>query len=162
MRLGLDGEVAVGQELDQLMRQGAAVFHDFPCEGFNIDHIVIARQGVFAVETKGFSKPVDEDGTAAHRVVFDGRKLVWPERTDAKPLEQAERNARWLSTWLGKATGEPVGVKAVLALPGWFVERKGRGAVQVLGGRAIGQHLLTAVDAKPSVAEAMQRRSCTR
>ena len=51
LRLGLDAELAVGQELDQLMRQGAAVFHDFPADKFNIDHIVISRGGVFAIET---------------------------------------------------------------------------------------------------------------
>lgn len=156
-RLGLDGEVAVGQELDQLMRQGAAVFHDFPGEGFNIDHVVIARQGVFAVETKGYSKPVDEEGNAAHRVVFDGRTLFWPERSESKTLEQAARNARWLSTWLGKATGEPVVVTPALALPGWFVERKGRGEVLVYSGRELGQHLLGAVKASPISAETLQR-----
>lgn len=156
-RLGLDGEVAVGQELDQLMRQGAAVFHDFPGEGFNIDHVVIARQGVFAVETKGYSKPVDGEGNAAHRVAFDGRMLAWPERSESKTLEQAARNARWLSDWLGKATGEPVGVTPALALPGWFVERKGRGEVLVFSGRELGQHLLGAIKASPIAAETMQR-----
>jgi hypothetical protein len=45
LRKGLDAEIAVGQELDQLMRQGAAVFHDFDADKFNIDHIVIAPQG---------------------------------------------------------------------------------------------------------------------
>jgi Nuclease-related domain len=29
-----------------------------PAEGFNIDHVVVGRNGVFAVETKGRSKPV--------------------------------------------------------------------------------------------------------
>ena len=38
LRAGFDAELAVGQELDQLMRQGAVVFHDFPAENFNIDH----------------------------------------------------------------------------------------------------------------------------
>jgi hypothetical protein len=64
LRLGFDAEVAVGQELDQLMRDGAVVFHDMPAERFNIDHVVIARQGVFAVETKGYTKPNREGGTA--------------------------------------------------------------------------------------------------
>lgn len=37
MRVGLDAEMAVGQELDQLMRDGAVVYHDVPGEAFNID-----------------------------------------------------------------------------------------------------------------------------
>ena len=32
LKAGYDVEVAVGQELDQLMRQGAATFHDLPAE----------------------------------------------------------------------------------------------------------------------------------
>ena len=53
LKAGFDAELAVGQELDQLMLSGARVFHDFPAENFNIDHIVISTSGVFAVETKG-------------------------------------------------------------------------------------------------------------
>jgi hypothetical protein len=57
LKVGYDAELAVGQELDQLMREGAFVFHDFPADNFNIDHVVVAAQGIFAVETKGFTKP---------------------------------------------------------------------------------------------------------
>ncbi|HNJ50348.1 MAG TPA: nuclease-related domain-containing protein, partial [Accumulibacter sp.] len=56
LKAGYDAEVAVGQELDQLMRQGAATFHDLPAEQFNIDHVVVASEGVFAIESKGFTK----------------------------------------------------------------------------------------------------------
>lgn len=57
LRAGYDAELAVGQELDQLMRQEARVFHDLPADKFNIDHVVICPSGLFAVETKGFTKP---------------------------------------------------------------------------------------------------------
>lgn len=56
-RLGYEGEVAVGQELSQLMFNGFHIFHDLPADGFNIDHIVVGSTGVFAVETKARSKP---------------------------------------------------------------------------------------------------------
>lgn len=52
LQLAFDGEMAIGQELNQLMLKGYAVYHDFPAEHFNIDHIVVAPAGVFAVETK--------------------------------------------------------------------------------------------------------------
>lgn len=157
LRLGLDAELAVGQELDQVMRQGAAVFHDLPAERFNIDHVVIASQGVFAVETKGYSKPVRAGGPKDATVVFDGKTVAFPEWTSSKPLEQAERQARWLSTWLGQATGEPVQVTPVLALPGWFIERKGRGAVQVLSGKELQSNLLKVRQASPLDPAQMQR-----
>ena len=47
LRAGFDAEVAVGQELDQLMRQGAFVFHDFPCERFNIDRFSYPVEAIF-------------------------------------------------------------------------------------------------------------------
>lgn len=157
LRLGLDAELAVGQELDQLMRQGAAVFHDIPAEKFNIDHVVIAPQGVFAVETKGYSKPNRAQGVADARVEYDGKALRFPDWSTNKPIEQAARQAQWLSRWLASATGEPVAVAPVLALPGWFVDRKGRGDVAVLSGRELRNHLLKSRGAQSLSAEQMQR-----
>ncbi|MDP2056521.1 MAG: hypothetical protein Q8K35_02020 [Thiobacillus sp.] len=44
-------------------------------------------------------------------------------------------SSKWLSKWLTSAVGESVTVKPVLALPGWFVDRKGRGDALVISGR---------------------------
>lgn len=137
LRLGLDGEVAVGQELNRVMRQGAAVFHDFPAEDFNIDHVVIAPQGVFAIETKGFSKPKLGGGASDATVGYDGKRLTFPLWSSSAPLEQAARNAKWLADWLARSTGTPVAVTPVLALPGWFVDLKGRGEVRVYSGKQL-------------------------
>ena len=93
LKAGYDAEVAVGQELDQLMRQGAATFHDLPAEQFNIDHVVVAVEGVFAIETKGFTKPNQGRGKADATVVYDGETLRFPHWTTKEPLEQAERQA---------------------------------------------------------------------
>jgi len=139
------------------MRDGAAVFHDLPGEKFNIDHVVIAPQGVFAVETKGYAKPNRGGGTADAKVVFDGRSLAFPEWSSSKPIEQADRQARGLAEWLTSATGEPVHVAPALALPGWYVERKGRGTVLVFSGKEIRGHLLKARTAQPLGVEQMRR-----
>ena len=139
LRAGYDAAQAVGQELDQLMREGASVFHDFPADDFNIDHIVKTRAGVFAVETKGFTKPAKGSGRAAVRVGFDGRSLAFPTWSTSAPLEQAERQARWLSQWAAERLGlDAVQVEPVVALPGWFVDRRADGPVRVLNGRELG------------------------
>jgi hypothetical protein len=156
-RIGLDAELAVGQELDQLMRDGAVVFHDFPTEHFNVDHVVIAPQGVFAVETKGYTKPNRGGGADDAKVVYDGKTLAFPTWSSNKPLQQAERQAAWLAKWLSSATGEPVQVTPALALPGWYVERKGRGDVLVFSGRELRNHLLRARTAQPIAPEQVQR-----
>lgn len=157
LRLGLDAELAVGQELEQLMREGAAVFHDLPAEKFNIDHVVIAPQGVFAVETKGHAKPNRRGGVADAKVVFDGKSLAFPDWSSTKPVEQAERQAKWLANLLTSATGESVRVAPVLALPGWYVDRKGRGDVLVYSGKELRGHLLKAPHAQPLNLEQLRR-----
>lgn len=156
LKAGYDAELAVGQELDQLMRQGAYVFHDFPADSFNIDHVVIAREGIFAVETKGFTKPNRGQGRADATAVFDGRILKFPTWTTKEPLEQAERQAEWLAKWLTSATGSPVHVLPILALPGWFVELSGRGSVSVYNGKQLAQ-LLKSRGAQPLADQDVQR-----
>jgi hypothetical protein len=157
LRLGLDAELAVGQELQQLMLEDALVFHDMPAEGFNIDHVVVARQGVFAIETKGYSKPNRDGGAEDATVVYDGKTLTLPDSSGSWAINQAQRQAKWLAGWLTGATGERVHVVPVLSMPGWFVDRKGSGEVSVLSGKELRSHLLRIKSAKSLSAEQMQR-----
>ncbi|MCW5603655.1 MAG: NERD domain-containing protein [Burkholderiales bacterium] len=135
LRHGLEAEIAMGQELDQLMREGAVVFHDFPAEGFNIDHVVLTRDGLYAVEIKGRMKPDRGGGKKESSVEFNGKVLSFPDWKDGKTLEQARRQAGWLAKWISRAVGEAVSVKPVVALPGWWVDRTGRGDVMVISGK---------------------------
>lgn len=131
LQIGYEGELAVAQELNQLMRSGALVFHDVPGEGFNIDHVVVTPNGAYAIETKARTKPMRDMGKDDAKVVFDGKTLSFPTWQEADPLDQAARQARWLSKWLSNAVGEQVEVRGGLALPGWFVDRTGRAEVAV-------------------------------
>lgn len=137
LRTGYDAEVAVGQELNRLMLQGAAVFHDVPGDNFNIDHVVVCTADVFAVETKGRTKRNGKGGTAEATVEYDGVSLKFPTYTTREPIEQSSRQAAWLSRWLTSAVGSPVRAQAVVALPGWFVRRTGRGGVWVYSGKEL-------------------------
>jgi hypothetical protein len=133
LRLGLDCELAVGQELNQLMLDGCRVYHDFQADGFNIDHIVVGPNGVFAIETKGRAKPDRGRGQEDVRVVYDGKSLQFPTWRETEPIEQAKRQAVWLSSWLSKATGDQITVKPALALPGWYVDRQAKDLVVYSG-----------------------------
>jgi hypothetical protein len=132
---GLEAELAMGQELDQLMRDGAVVFHDFPAEGFNIDHVVLTPRGMYAVETKGRMKPDRGGGRKDATVRLEGEVLVFPDWHDNKTLEQAKRQAKWLAKWISSAVGESILVMPVVALPGWFVDPVDREDVRVISGR---------------------------
>jgi hypothetical protein len=136
LRLGYDAELAVGQELNQLMLNGCRVYHDFPAENFNIDHVVVGPGGIYAVETKGRAKPDKGRGKVDAKVVYDGHSLRFPDHQETAPLEQAKRQADWLQKWLSSAVGESVAVRPALALPGWYVDLAKRGNVTVFNGKS--------------------------
>jgi hypothetical protein len=126
-RLGLDGELATAEELNQLMHYGYFVFHDFPADHFNIDHVLIGPAGVFAVETKTRSKGIMK-GKQGALVIFENSQLKFPNYQESESIQQAKDESKWLAEFLGKSVGKPVAVKPVLALPDWLVERRERDA----------------------------------
>ena len=123
LRLGLDGELATAEELNQLMHYGYFVFHDFPADHFNIDHVVIGPAGVFAVETKTRSKGIMK-GKQGAMVIFENSQLKFPNYQESESIQQTKDESKWLAQFLGKSVGKPVAVKPVLALPDWLVERR--------------------------------------
>lgn len=132
-RLGFAGERAVGQELDQLLRQGCDVFHDFPAaDDWNIDHVVVTPAAVYAVETKTRRKRPGPAGSPDHQVTLDGDVLRFPDWNETEFIAQTRRNAAWLSEFLTKQLAEEVQVVPVLVLPGWYVERRAKSSVRVV------------------------------
>lgn len=120
---GMRGEMASAQALDRLRAQGCEVFHDLPGDRGNIDHVVVAPNAVFAVETKWRSKHVKGAGSAD--VWFDGKTLQFPGGyRDADAIAQASACASELAKFLGGRTGEQVRVIPVVALPGWYVKNR--------------------------------------
>ena len=120
LRLAKDGERAVGQFLEHLRVRGYQVFHDVVGSGFNLDHVIIGPAGVFAVETKTFSKPARRES----KVVFDGQRLLVDGfEPDRDPIVQAKAQASWLRSLLTESTGRKFSVRSVIVFPGWFVEQ---------------------------------------
>jgi hypothetical protein len=132
--LGFDGERAVGEELNRLMLDGCLVFHDLSLENRgNIDHVVVAPHAVFAVETKARRKRKPERADQEdYKVAYTGQELVFPFGRGTKELEQARKNATALAGRLGRLIREDIAVLPALVLPGWFIERIGRGEVIVV------------------------------
>jgi nuclease-like protein len=126
LRHAIRAEQAVAQEIGEVLAGNNRVFHDVQAKDFNIDHVVVTPAGVFAVETKSRRKPAAGGGAQAVKVRYDGRRLEFPGWVETEPVAQAERQARWLATYLKAATGEVVAVTPVLALPGWYVENLAR------------------------------------
>jgi hypothetical protein len=120
LKLGLSGEEAVGQYLEQELRPlGCQVLHDIPFDGFNIDHVVIGPGGVYIIETKTHSKPAKGHS----EVKYDGRHVtVNGFKPDRDPIVQAKAAARSLHDLLDSSTGKKFRVKPVVLYPGWWVK----------------------------------------
>jgi hypothetical protein len=117
LRLGRDGERSVAEILDHAFApMGARILHDVPGKGFNLDHVVIAPQGVFVIETKTRSK-----GSKDQVTVQDGGLLIGGFRPDRDPLTQVEAGTRWLSEWLERNVRKRYPVKGAVVFPGWYV-----------------------------------------
>lgn len=137
IRLGMRGEQAVAESLNEAAMSGFRVFHDLPAgDDWNIDHIAVGNRGVFLIETKARRRRGSRNGQGEHIVRYDGSTLTFPFGNDPKPIQQAKRNAQWLSNYLTQKTGESVQVMPLVVLPGWFVEKqKGNFSVEVMNAR---------------------------
>jgi hypothetical protein len=131
-RLGYEGQIAVGRELDRLVLQGNHVYHDFPAENSNIDHLVVGRSGIFAVASGAHSKPAAVKHIDDATVEYDGKILMFPNGDDYNTIVQAERQASWISEWISRAVGQQVAARAIVALPGWFVKRTSPDGISVV------------------------------
>lgn len=135
LRLGMEGEQAVGQTLERMRAYGYEVFHDIPAEDFNVDHVLIGPAGVFVIETKTVSKPIRGD----FHVRYDGeRVLVNGHTPDRNPLAQARAVADHVRKLLANTLERQIAVRPVVLYPGWFVEKQPRGVeVWVLNPKAL-------------------------
>jgi hypothetical protein len=124
LRLGRDGERAVGQYLDLLIEKGYRIYHDIIGDNFNIDHVIVSQKGIFLIETKTFSKPVGKNPI----IYFDGSK-VYSDcfKMYDDPITQVSASEKWLRTVLKETTGKDFKIRPVIVFPGWFVEMKDEG-----------------------------------
>lgn len=121
LRLGRDGERAVGEFLDGLRGDGCRVIHDVPAESFNLDHVIISPRGVYVVETKTRTKP----NANARILVENDTVVIGSGPGDRAIVAQARAQARWLGQLLRESTGKTLPVRGVVVFPGWFVEQVG-------------------------------------
>ncbi|PRY58820.1 nuclease-like protein [Vreelandella songnenensis] len=150
LKLGLACELAVGQELERLIRPEAHpyyVFHDVPTDSFTIDHVVVTPHGVFVLETRARALAIGSDGRELNQVAVERERLRFPHWHERRPLHKTRQAVAWLTQWLERRCGVPVPVRGVLVLPGWEIDTtESAGDVLVVSGEQLSKQL---TDLKP-------------
>ena len=120
MKLGRDGEKAVGQYLESFRSaNGIKVFHDIKGDNFNIDHVVVSTKGIYIIETKTHSKPIK--GKA--EIIFDGKQLLFNGADYGdRIIIQVKAENKWLSELIEELTARKFPIQPVITFPGWFVK----------------------------------------
>lgn len=135
LRMARDGEKLVGEGLQELIKQGATVFHDIQGEKFNLDHVVVSQHGVFLIETKTYSKPIKKESVITHdksNIYVDGFPI------ERNPIVQVNALSKWLQELLQKSTGVKFNIKPVILFPGWYTEKvKGGEEIWILNPKAL-------------------------
>lgn len=137
-RLALAGQLAVGGEINLLLREGFHVFHDVPVASGHVEHVVVGLSGVFAVACLGRPVPEKGRGIIDAKVIYDGENLFFPpdNAKEGEAVKQSRRQAIALERCLSDALEMSVPVRPALALPGWFVEKRRPDEMILLYGQA--------------------------
>ena len=139
-RLGIEAEWAVSQALATIADKDVRVFHDIQGPNFNIDHVLTYPGGILAIETKGRRKPNIRHSKDTHKLFVDNQKLVFPHFTDMETIEQASRQAKWLSMELTQSTGSDIKANPIVVIPGWFIEYKRKPTIPVISHKNLAKY----------------------
>lgn len=122
LRLGRDGEKAVGEYLERLREQGSQIFHDCPGPKFNLDHVVVHASGIYVIETKTWSLPKTGNPTIEYK---DSKISMAGKLPYRDPVVQVKAAAHWLHELLQESTGKDFAVRGVVLFPGWYIKVAG-------------------------------------
>jgi len=146
-KLGRDGERAVAQHLYNIVRQvskaesNMRIYHDIVDnkKGFNIDHIVLSKKGIFIFETKTYRKSSQYERNEI--TVKDGKiyKNNYPIQKNI-PL-QVKGQEQWLQSKLEQALGKKYPIISTIIFIGWYVEDGKIDTINIINARNI-QHIL--------------------
>ena len=113
LRFQRDANIAIGHQLQQVGSATTHVFHDVRTSAGVIDHVVVSRVGIYAVNVIA-RRP--RPGTSPHVVENKLHFSDSEEPLSAVPL--LAKNTR-LANHFTRLIGQRVRVRSIIALPGW-------------------------------------------
>jgi len=113
LRFQRDAAIAIGHQLQQVTSATTHVFHDVRTTAGVIDHVVVSRVGIYAVNVIA-RRP--HRGASAHVLENQLHFSDSEEEISAVPL--LARNTR-LASHFTRLIGQRVRVRSIVAVPGW-------------------------------------------
>ncbi len=111
-----DANVAVGHQLQQMSAAGTRVFHDVATAAGIVDHVIIGRQGLYAINVVARRSPKGSQVRLHDNVIeFSNSKL------DHSIVGIAAKTAR-LQKEFRELLGHKIRVRSVIAVPGWQID----------------------------------------
>lgn len=125
-----DANMAAGHALQKLNANQNRLFHDVRCGAGVIDHVVVGRHGIYAVNVIAI-KPGKENMVSLRgdKLVLPGNKAVSVARCGVKTEQLAKEIAKLLKNH--------VRVRTVIVVPGWEVEAQASEAYLAVNERNI-------------------------
>lgn len=122
-KLGRDGEKAMAQYLHMIAREGKNIYiyHDIVSERFNIDHVVLSKQGIFIIDTKTYSKQ-----KKSKNIISSYGKNLYKnkDKIDKDLIYQIKGQAKWLNEQIEKELNKTYEIRCIIAFIGWYVDIK--------------------------------------
>ncbi len=128
---GIEGEIYIGTLLERFRSRGAEIYHDIAGEGFNVDHLIVSRKGIYMIETKNWTKK-DDDA----RIHFDGVAITANGYRSEEVLERVAAYEEWLNDLFCRLTSKHWEIQKVVLFPNWYVENSSANDTWVLNEKA--------------------------
>ncbi len=112
-RLLRDASLAIGHELQQLSSASTRLFHDVETSAGVIDHVVIGREGIYAVNV--IARRSNEGASAC---ILENRVRFSASEEQVSVVPDLAKNTR-LAKHFTQLIGQRVRVRSVIAVPGW-------------------------------------------
>ena len=112
-RLLRDASLAIGHQLQQLSSASTLVFHDVETSAGVIDHVVIGRQGIYAVNVIA-----RRSSAGASARILENRVQFSASEEQLSVVPDLAKNTR-LAKHFTQLIGQRVRVRSVIAVPGW-------------------------------------------
>ncbi len=108
-----DASLAIGHQLQQLSPASTRLFHDVETSAGMIDHVVISREGIYAVNV--IARPSSEGASAC---IQENRLQFSSSDEKISVVPDLAKNTR-LAKHFTQLIGQRVRVRSVIAVPGW-------------------------------------------